>query len=321
MANFLKKMLTVTTYMILTFFVIGVSGTKAADYPKKNISLIVPYTAGGSSDICARRVAQHLEKELGVSIVVDNVAGAGGWVGWNKLIKAKPDGYTLAQVNLVYVDGYINPELKRKQNLSNITLLARHVLDTTAWAVKPDSPYKDAKELLEYVKQNPGKIKVATSGVMTQHHILLIQLDKLGYKMEPVFTNGTADVMTMVLGGHVDVASLGAGDIRKQVKENELRALAVMGNERSHFLPDTSTLVENTGITLDAYAARGFAGPANMDPSIVKILSDAFKKAMNNPEHIKDMDNLGQDVAYLNSADFLSFLKKIEKEHKEALGW
>lgn len=321
MRSFLRKtfFLTACTALAVTFFCLPTA--HAADFPKKTITLIVPYSAGGSSDIGARRHAQQLEKELGVSVIIDNTAGAGGWVGWNKLMKAKPDGYTIAQLNLVFVDGYLNPEMKRKQNLDSITPLARHVLDTTAWAVRPDSPYKDAKEMLEFVKANPGKVKVATSGVMTQHHILLIQLEKLGYKMEPVHTNGLADVMAMVLGGHVDVASLGAGDIRKQAKEGELRALAVMAPERSRFLPDTPTLQENTGLALEAYAARGYAGPPNMDPAIVKILSDALGKSMNTPEHIQDMENLGMDVAYLNSEEWRAFLKKIETEHKEILGW
>lgn len=321
MRSFLKKTFSLTACMALAAMFFCLPAAHAADFPKKNITLIVPYSAGGSSDIGARRHAQHLEKELGVSVIVDNTVGAGGWVGWNKLMKAKPDGYTIAQLNLVFVDGYLNPEMKRKQNLDSITPLARHVLDTTAWAVRPDSPYKDARELLEFVKANPGKVKVATSGVMTQHHILLIQLEKLGYKMEPVHTNGLADVMAMVLGGHVDVASLGAGDIRKQAKEGELRALAVMAPERSRFLPDTPTLKENTGLALEAYAARGYAGPPNMDPAVVKILSDALGKAMSNPEHIQDMENLGMDMAYLNSEEWLAFLKKIETEHKEILGW
>jgi tripartite-type tricarboxylate transporter receptor subunit TctC len=315
-----SKTLTLATCMTLAVGFFGALA-QAADYPNRNISLIVPYTAGGSSDIGARRHAQYLEKELGVPIVIDNVAGAGGWVGWNKLLKAKPDGYTIAQLNLVYVDGYLNPEMKRTQNLSSITPLARHVLDTTAWAVKPDSPFKDAKELLEYVKANPGKVKVGTSGVMTQHHLLLIQLEKLGYKMEPVHCNGTADVLTMVLGGHLDVASLGAGDVRKQVKDGSLRGLAVMSSERSRFLPETPTLSENAGLALEAYAARGYAGPANMDPAVVKVLADALGKSMNTPEHVKDMENLGLEVKYLNNDDWLAFLKKIEKEHKEIMGW
>ena len=321
MRKIMKKTFILAACIAFSAALFGPSAADAADFPKKNITIIVPYSAGGSSDIGARRLAQHLEKELGVSVIVDNAAGASGWVGWNKMMKAKPDGYTIALFTLAYVDGYLNPEMKRTQNLSNVTPIARHVLDTTAWAVKPDSPYKDAKELLEYVKQNPGKIKVATSGVLTQHHILLIELDKLGYKMEPVHTNGVADVMTMVLGGHVDVASLGAGDIRKQAKDGELRALAVMDSNRSRFLPDTPTLKESTGLPLEAYAARGYAGPAKMDPKIVAILSEALGKAMNQPDHIKDMENMGLDVAYLNSADYLAFLKKIEKEHKEALGW
>lgn len=321
MHRILRKPFFFMACMTLAVMFLGSPTADAADFPQKNITLIVPYSAGGSSDIGARRLAQHLEKELGVSVIIDNTAGASGWIGWNKLIKARPDGYTLALITLAYVDGYLHPDMKRTQNLTNVTPIARHILDTTAWAVKPDSPFKDAKELLDYVKRNPGKIKVATSGILTQHHILLIELEKQGYKMEPVHTNGVADVMTMVLGGHVDVGSLGAGDIRKQAKEGDLRALAVMDSKRSRFLPDTPTMKESTGLSLEAYAARGYAGPASMDPKIVNVLSEAFGKAMNQPDHVKDMENMGLDVGYLSSTDWLVFLKKIEKEHKETLGW
>ena len=250
MKNIFSKAALLAACIALCGLAFGTPSAAAADYPKKNISLIVPYSAGGRSDIGARRLAQHLEKELGVSIIIDNTAGASGWVGWNKLMKAKPDGYTIALLTMAYVDGYLNPEMKRKQNLTNVTPLALHMRDTITWTVTPGSPFKDAKEVLEFAKKNPGKVKVATSGVLTEHHIALIQLEKLGYHLEPVHTNGVADVMSMVLGGHVDIGSIGAGDARKLVKEGQLRALATMSAKRPRFLPYTPTFVESTGILL-----------------------------------------------------------------------
>ncbi|MGI6074744.1 MAG: Bug family tripartite tricarboxylate transporter substrate binding protein [Pyramidobacter sp.] len=314
----LKKSLIIL--LVLMFSGAFVFSARAA-YPTKKITMYVPYSAGGSSDLGVRRLSQRIEKVLGQPIIVENVIGAGGWVAWNKLARAKPDGYTLSMLALPYVAGYLNLATKRNMDLNSITPLANHVIDFTAWAVLPSFPYKDIKELLEYVKIHPGEVKVATSGVNTQHHILLIELAKLGYKMEPVHTNGLSDALTMALGGHVDIVSLGAGDVRKQVKDGNLRALAVMSDRRSPFLPDVPTLAEATGLNLQAFAARGYAAPANLDKEASEVLNAAFAKVMAEPEHVKEMDLMGLEVRYMNSDDYMKFLKSVEKQYKDALGW
>ena len=292
-----------------------------AAYPTKKITMYVPYSAGGSSDLGVRRLSQHLEKVLGQPVIVENVVGAGGWIAWNKLARAKPDGYTLSMFALPYVAGYLNPATKRNMDLTSLTPLVNHVIDFTAWAALTSFPHKDMKELLEYVKTNPGKVKVATSGVNTQHHILLIELEKLGYKMEPVHTNGLSDSLAMALGGHVDIVSLGAGDVRKQVKEGNLQALAVMSDRRSPFLPEVPTLAEATGVNLQAFAARGYAAPGKLDKEASEVLNAAFASVMADPDHVKEMDFMGLEVRYMNSADYMKFLKSVEKQYKDALGW
>ncbi len=310
---------------IIMLFALALVGSFAfsslAAYPTKKITMYVPYTAGGSSDLGVRRLCQRLEKVLGQPIIVENIVGAGGWIAWNKLARAKPDGYTLSMFALPYVAGYLNPATKRDMDLSSLTPLVNHVIDFSAWAVLPSFPYKSVKELLDYVKDHPGEIKVATSGVNTQHHILLIELEKLGYKMEPVHTNGLTDSLTMALGGHVDIVSLGAGDVRKQVSEGNLKALAVMSDARSPFLPDVPTLEEATGLNLRAFAARGYAAPAKLDQEAKDVLNAAFAEVMSDSEHIKEMDLMGLEVRYMNSENYLAFLKSVEKQYKDALGW
>lgn len=297
------------------------SAAESSAYPNKPVTMIVPYSAGGSSDVGARLMAKRLEQELGQPVVVENTVGAGGWVGWQKMAKSKPDGYTIALFTLPYITSYLNPENKRDMNLDNVTPLASHVWDVTAWAVNPNSPFKNAKELLEYVKANPGKVSVATSGVNTQHHIAVIALDKMGFKMKPVHTNGLSEALTMALGGHVDVVSMGAGDIRNQVKEGGLRPLAVLDDKRSKFLPDVPTFAESTGIELKAYAVRGYAGPANMDPAAVKRLETALKKIMEDPKHVAEMEEMGLDVHYMDSKAYNTFLRKEEADQKKTMGW
>ena len=292
-----------------------------SNYPNKPITLIVPYSAGGSSDVGARLVGKRLEKELGQPVVIENVTGAAGWIGWTKMAKAKPDGYTLSLMNMTFITSYLNPEKKRDMNLDSVTLLANHVWDVTAWGVKPDSPYKNIKELMEYVKANPGKVTVATSGVYTQHQIALIALEKLGYKMRAVHTSGVSEAMTTVMGGHVDIVSMGAGDIRNAAKEGTLRPLVVLDKKRSKFLPDVPTMAESTGQEVNAFALRGFASPAGTDPAAVKRLEEAFKKILADKEHIAEMEKMGLEVHYMDSAEYKKFMKEVEVNQKKTLGW
>ena len=294
---------------------------EATNYPNKPITLIVPYSAGGSSDVGARLAAKRLENELGQPVVIENVTGASGWVGWSKMMKAKPDGYTLSLMNMTFITSYLNPENKRDMNLNNVTLLARHVQDTTAWAVRPDSPYKNVKELMAYVKENPGKVSVATSGIYTQHHIALIALEKLGYKMKAVHTSGVSEALTTAMGGHVDIVSMGAGDIRNLAKDGTMRPMVVLDDERSKYLPDVMIMKEAIGSDVSAFAARGFALPANTDPAVVKRLEAAFKKIMADPEHIAEMEKMGLQVSYQDSNDYKTFMKNVETNMKQTMGW
>jgi tripartite-type tricarboxylate transporter receptor subunit TctC len=301
----------------------GIEPKKATEntYPNKPITLIVPYSAGGSSDLGTRLVAKRLEQELGQPVVVENVPGAAGWVGWQKLGRSKPDGYTLASFNLAYIPGYLNPVSKREMNLESVTPFVNHVWEVTAWAVKPDSPFKDVKELLAYAKNNPNKLSVATSGPYTQHHIALIALDKMGYKMKPVHSNGSAEAVTLAMGGHVDVVSAGAGELKNAANDGALRVLSVLDTKRSKFFPDVPTVAENSGVELTAFAARGFAGPVNMDPAAVKRLEAAFQKIIEDPGHKAEMDNLGLEVRYMEAKSYMGFLKKVEDDTKKTLGW
>lgn len=295
--------------------------TESSNYPNKTIKIIVPYSAGGSSDVGSRMLATRLEDELGQTVIVENISGAAGFIGWTKMMQENPDGYTLSLFTLPYITGYLNQENGRNETLEDITPLVNHVWDTTAWAVHPDSQFKDLESLLTYVKEHPGEIKVATSGAYTQHHIALIELAKLGYEMEPVHTGGLSDSLTMVLGKHVDIASMGAGDIKKQSDEGALIPLAVLDKQRSEYLPDTPTFEEAVNIPLTAFAARGFAGPKNMPDDVVSKLNEAFEKVINDPEHIEEMKSLGLTVRYMDTTEYLEFLKEVEQDYKETLGW
>jgi tripartite-type tricarboxylate transporter receptor subunit TctC len=223
-------------------------------------------------------------------------------------------------MNMTFITSYLNPENKRNLNLDNFTLVANHVWDVTAWAVRPDSPFKNIKELMEYVKANPGKVSVATSGIYTQHHIALIELEKLGYKMKAVHTNGVSEGLTTAMGGHVDIVSMGAGDIRNLAQEGTMRPLVVLDKNRSRFLPNVPTLSESTGLDINACAVRGFATPANTDPAAIKRLEAAFKKIMADPEHIAEMEKMGLELHYMDAKEYKDFMKNVEVDFSDVVG-
>ena len=145
--------------------VAGTVPTHAQQYPERNITLIVPYGAGGGTDITARLLARDLEVALGKPVTVENRAGGGGWVGWGALAAAEPNGYTLGYLNVpsMYA-GYLDRQYNRKETLDSFTPLMNHVIDYNLWAVKKDSPFKTVKDVIDAAKKEPNKITVTGYG-------------------------------------------------------------------------------------------------------------------------------------------------------------
>ena len=140
----------------LAVFACAAATPAAAQYPERNVTLIVPYGAGGGTDITARMLAKDLEAVLGKPVTVENRAGGGGWVGWGGLAKAAPDGYTIGYLNVpsMYA-GYLDRQYNRSETLDSFTPLMNHVLDYNVWAVKADSPFKSVKDVVEAAKKSP----------------------------------------------------------------------------------------------------------------------------------------------------------------------
>ncbi|WP_248928411.1 tripartite tricarboxylate transporter substrate binding protein [Paenibacillus hamazuiensis] len=295
------------------------------DYPKKPITLIVSFAAGGGTDLGARLLTPILEKELGVPVVVENKPGGGGWVGYSELLNAKPDGYTLAYVNTPgLITGYVNPTAKRKENLDSFDFIINHVLDAGVIAVRAsDDRFANVKDLIEYAKKN--ELSTSSNGVGSGNHFASLQMNKqLGTKFRAVQFSGTSEALTSVLGSHVDVLIAKVGEVVDPMKEGQLKVLAVMMPNRVPQLPDVPTLKEAVGVNIENYSIRGIAGPKGMDPQIVAKLQEALEKAMKNPEHVKKMSDMGLNIDTTKGEDFKKMLQKEEagvNELKSLLGW
>ncbi|CAG9609103.1 tripartite tricarboxylate transporter substrate binding protein [Pseudoneobacillus rhizosphaerae] len=297
----------------------------SAKFPDKPIKVIVSYSAGGSSDIGARLLMQYVEKELGVAVVVENKPGAGGWVGWEELLNSKTDGYTIALINTPnLMTGYMDPETGRDQNLENFELIANHITDPGVIAVrKDDDRFNSMEDLIKYAKENTAT--TTSTGALGDDHIASLKLNKkLGTKFNAVHNGGAGESVTAVLGGHVDVLFANVGDVTTLYKDNEIKILGVMSNERSPLLPDVPTLAEQGFDGVVSWSARGYAAPKGVGEKEMKVLRDAFEKAINNQEQIDKVQETGLQVNYLNSEDYMNSLKEEEngiKEISDLLGW
>ena len=174
--------------------------------PKNNVTMLVPWSAGGGADMAVRTLTPYLEKDLGVRITVVNATGANGWIAWNQLLKAKPDGYTIGQMNIPTVfSGYLDPQQKRNVSLDNFTLLANEISDDGCLIVKKgDARFPDVKTFIEYAKAN--KVIAGDNGVGTNKHLVAVSLNSKipGLQITPLHQKGWSETYSAILGGHVD---------------------------------------------------------------------------------------------------------------------
>lgn len=288
-----------------------------AAFPEKGkaINLLVAFPAGGSTDVGARLLAPLMEKSLGTPVQVVNRGGAGGQVGWTELAGYKPDGYGIGYVNLPsIITQYLDPERKAVFKRESFQPLAMHVVDPAVIAVAADSPYKTAKDLLDAAKANPEKIKAGADGILTDDHLNILQLERMsGAKFATVQFEGGAPKMTALLGGHIDAAFGNVGDTVSQFKSGKIRVLAVLDKEENKFYPGIKTL-EAQGYKVYGASSRGVAAPAGTPKEAVDALSQSIKKAMEDEDHKKKMDESGLTLRYFGPAEFEAYWSDMEKD-------
>lgn len=303
---------------------IAVGSATAQDFPTKPINLMVAYPAGGSTDIGARIVASIAEKLIGQPIVVVNKGGAGGQVGWTDLSRQRPDGYTIGFINLPGFNTVIlDPERQAIFDTKSFTPIINQVLDPGVVWVRADSPFKSLQDVVEAAKKEPGKIRAATTGILSDDHLAILMLEEAapGANFRLVHLEGGAAQMKETLGGNVDVSFDNVGSIVKQVKAGQVRALAVMDSERSKFLPDVPTTKELGYPTVISNSTRGIAGPKGMDPKVVAKLQDVLAKAMADPEHVKKLEEVGLAIKVMVGAEYQKYYDEMHEKAAKYTEW
>jgi tripartite-type tricarboxylate transporter receptor subunit TctC len=289
---------------------------QAQQFPTRSVTLIVPWPAGGSTDIGMRALASATEKHLGQSIVIENKPGAGGTIGpANMAAGAKPDGYTVAQLPITV---FRMPFIQKTSfdPTKDFTYIIHITGYTFGVVVKADAPWKTFGELIDYARANPGKINYGTPGAGTSLHITMEQIAKLkGIRWTHVPFKGVSESMNALLGGHIDVVSDSTG-WAGSVDGGQARLLVTWGAGRTKNWPNVPNLKES-GIDMISNSPFGIGGPKGMDPAVVQILHDAFRKGMEEQSYKDSMAKLDQEAFYLDTAAYQAYAMKQVEEQKQ----
>jgi putative tricarboxylic transport membrane protein len=317
----------VVTAIIATAAVLALSTPGAVaqqDYPSRPVQLMVAYPAGGSTDVAARIVAAITEKELGQPIVVVNKGGAGGQVGWTELVRQKPDGYYIGFINLPATNTVIlDPERKAIFTEKDFTPIINQVLDPGVIWVRADSPYKTVQDLIDVAKKSPNTIRTATTGILSDDHLAILMTEEAapGAVFRLVHLEGGAAQFKEIMAGNIDAAFDNVGSITTRVRSGEVRALAVLDDVRSKFLPDVPTMKEVGYPTVMSNSTRGIAGPKDMPAPIVNKLREVLKKAMENPEHVKKLEDQGIAIKIMVGEDYAKYFVETHGKAKKYTEW
>ncbi len=288
----------------------------AQSFPARPVTLIVPWPAGGSTDVGMRALATATEKHLGQPIVIENRPGGSGTLSPGQMAAtAKPDGYTVAQIPISI---FRFPFMQKTtfDPATDFTYIIGVSGYTFGVVVKGDAPWKTFQEFAAAAKANPGKINYGTPGTGTSLHITMEQIAKRqGFKWTHVPFKGNADAMNALLGGHIDALADSSG-WAQLVNAGRFRLLVTWGAARTKNWPTVPTLRE-IGIDMVANSPFGIAGPKGMDPKVVKALHDAFKKGLEEPSYVEAMAKLDMEPFYLSSEDYQKFaLQQIEEARR-----
>ena len=295
---------------LLTFFAVFSMTAGAQNYPTKTVRLVVPFAAGGSTDIMGRLVAQKLSAAWGQQVVVDNRAGGSTVIGTDIVAKSAPDGHTLLVTPAPFT---IVPSLLKKlpydpaKDFEPITLV-----NTTPLVVivHPGVPAKNIKELIALAKAKPGVLNFGSSGSGGSNHLAGELFNAMAnVKITHVPYKGNGPAMTDLLGGHIDMAYNGLTSALQHIKSGKLRCLAVTSLKRTAALPDMPTLDEQGLKGFQAIAWNGLTGPARMPKPAVAKIADDVARIMKSAELAEYLKKEGPDPVGSSTPEYTSFLR------------
>ncbi len=279
------------------------------DYPKQNITFIVPYAAGGGTDISARILQTYAEQELGVKLTIVNKPGGGGELGFTEIAKANPDGYTIGYLNTPSaVTAYLDRDVQYDFD-NSFEYICTQTLTPRLIAVQKDSQFDTIESFIEYAKAHPGELTVANTGIGGFAHVTTLALEQTaGITLTSVPFDGGSEALTALMGKQVDVAPLSFGEAKSAAENGEIKVLGLYTEEPSDTFPGVQTFRE-AGYDIVMVGIQPIVAPKGTPKEIVDFLSQTFEKVFANEEYIAKMDEAGNIPTYMNGADTEAFIK------------
>lgn len=294
---------------------------KVGDFPNKTMTIIVPLSAGGTTDIGARLLAEHLSDYLGVNIVVENQPGAGCWMAWSGFIPNEDykDGYTMCLFNHNFPIGELDPDNPREYNMDDIQPLVNQVLDYNVMAIRPDETrFHDLQSFIDYAKENPVLIGSQAVGITDGDSTTGEWFNKtFGTQITTVPLNGGAEARTMFLAGDTDVYFASVSEVAPDAAEGVMEPVCVFYDERSSFLPEVPTIKEVLGVDYSTFAARFYAYPQGVDKEIVDFMTESIQTVMASEAYLKDMAELSMNLDTTSGEDLRELISSIGTLRKE----
>jgi tripartite-type tricarboxylate transporter receptor subunit TctC len=282
----------------------------AAQYPDRNVTVIVPFPAGGASDMTARMVTPKLSETLKQSVIVDNRAGANGAIGAQAVANAQPDGHTLlvGSIGVFAINAALFKDLKYnpQKDFDLISLLVR---TPNVLVASKDFPAKDVAELIAHLKKNPEKVSFASSGTGSSDHLTAALFwQKTGTTGIHVPYRGGGPAINDLIAGHANVSFQNLGAVAQHIKGGALKALAITSDKRNPTLPDVPTMAEAGVKDLVVYSWQGAAAPKGLPAPVKKRLEAEFAAAATSPEAKSKYEAVGFEVVASDGAQFSKFV-------------
>jgi tripartite-type tricarboxylate transporter receptor subunit TctC len=303
-------MIMIMRLLVVCAALFGASTAIAQQYPSKPVKVVVPFPAGGVTDIAGRLIAQKLSERLGQQFYIENVAGAGGNLGMGQVARAAGDGYTVLFASSSIV---VNPSLYVKMPFDldkDFIPVTKAGASPNAWIVNPEFPAKTMMEMVDLIKREPGKYSVASPGAGTTPS-LSIEMLKIRLKLDFVtvpFTGGGPMIQSL-LGGHTPITCGAIGNTSALIKDGKVRPLAIAFNRRLSVFPDLPTLAEVGIKDQEAETMTGVFVPAGTPKEIVDKLQQEISAIVKSPEISARLLELGIVPEGDSSADFAKYVK------------
>ena len=299
----MKKFFIVFTAFVM-FAAMSMPAAAADHYPSKPITVIVPWGAGGMSDVTGRMLFERMREILGQPLVVVNRPGAGGIVGINSIINARPDGYTVGSGCIplgVTAPFFLDAD---PVDLDKITFIGSYTPQERVLFATPDMPFDDLEGFIAYARANPGKLSVGSGGAQWALEIIKSIAKDEGLELRYVMFKGGGDSSSAVLGGHVDLCETGTGTPAYQAaREGQLKVIVNLGGDSVPYFPDVKNVLDY-GYQFSTVLDYGMIGPPGMPEPIRAKLEDAMRKAMEDEKLVENITKMGFLPRFQTGAEF-----------------